>query len=55
MGLEEGQEPLERAFLQFDSDASISHARAQGFTVADFAKRYLGLALASGHQLIETY
>lgn len=47
--------PVESFFLHFASDRAIEAARAAGFTTADFATRYVGLQLAAGHQLIESY
>jgi hypothetical protein len=47
--------PAESFFLHFMSDTAIERARVAGFTTADFAKRYVGLQLAAGHQLIEAY
>jgi hypothetical protein len=47
--------PSEPLFLHFASDEAIAHARAMGFKVEDFARHYVGLALASRHQEIEEY
>jgi hypothetical protein len=50
-----GRFVAESFFLHFASDAAIERARTAGVTTADFAKRYVGLALAAGHQQIEAY
>ncbi|HEX4336633.1 MAG TPA: DUF6492 family protein [Polyangiaceae bacterium] len=50
-----GRWPAESFFLHFASDDAIERARAAGLTTADFAKRYVGLQLAAGHQAIEAY
>lgn len=42
-------------FLHFSSDEDILRARAEGFTVEDFAVHFLGIQLAAGHQQIECY
>jgi hypothetical protein len=51
----EGAVPSEPLFLHFDSDAGIEAARAAGLRKDDFARRYLGLAFAAGHQALEEY
>ena len=46
---------VEPYFLHFSSDEAILAARAAGWSTEDFRARYLGLALAAGHQTIQRY